>query len=73
MEVSPEAQRFSEIHPLDENYEEMKKKFQELAEAGKIVDAKLEQPMQFTTVTGPKKALQELQDDLRKAGYRKLR
>jgi len=59
MEVSPEAQLFSEIHPLKE-IEEMREKFKETIH------------VEPATVSGSRETLKALQDDLRKAGYRKL-
>lgn len=68
MQVSPEARQFSDIHELEE-IEAMREKFQKLCEERKIVDG----PTQVATVTGSRETLKALQDDLRKAGYRKLR
>jgi membrane-anchored protein YejM (alkaline phosphatase superfamily) len=71
MEISPQARGFSEIHEVEET-EEMRKKFQQLVEDNKIVNQPKE-PVEFATVTGSEAVLRALQDDLRKAGYRKLR
>lgn len=72
MEVSPQAKAFSEIYLIEET-EEMKKQFQKLVEEEKIVAARDDEPLEFVTVVGPERALRDLQDDLRKAEYRKLR
>jgi hypothetical protein len=57
MNIDPEARKFSEIYEIDQNSEE---KMAKLIEEGKVV------------VRSDKEHLQMLQDDLRKAGYKKL-
>jgi hypothetical protein len=81
MEVSPQARGFSEIHAIEETeetrkrfhwlveeVEETRKQFQQLAE-----EEKIKEPIGVCTVAGSEAVLRSLQDDLRKAGYRKLR
>jgi hypothetical protein len=71
MEVSPQARGFSEIHSIEEA-EEMRKRFQQLVEDQCFID-RPEEPVEVCTVAGSESVLRSLQDDLRKAGYRKLR
>jgi predicted RNA binding protein with dsRBD fold (UPF0201 family) len=72
MEVSPQAKAFSEIYPTEDT-EGMKEQFQKLVEEEKIVAARDGEPLKIATVVGSEQALRALQDDLRKAEYRKLR
>jgi predicted RNA binding protein with dsRBD fold (UPF0201 family) len=72
MEVSPQAKAFSEIYSTEDT-EAMKTQFQQLVEQERIDAARSDEPLEIATVVGSRRALQDLQDDLRKAEYRKLR
>lgn len=67
MDVSPQAREFSDIREFDPD--EFQRIMANLPNEKQISEARLES----ATVTGSKKVLQDLQDDLRKAGYRKRR
>jgi hypothetical protein len=71
MLVSPQAQIFSDTHPR-ENLELIKSKMLEQFHEDRPTAKKFGDSVGVATVTGSKNVLLKLQDDLRKAGYKKL-
>lgn len=61
MQVNPESREFGEPIDLGEQKEEFQKKLEEMMKNGDIV------------ALGPEDHLRALQNDLRKAGYKKMK
>jgi hypothetical protein len=72
MHISPDAQRFSEVVPLDD-LQEMSEEFARKTSRGdRSHPGRRTLNLGPVTATGSREHLHRLQNDLRKAGYKKI-